>query len=186
MNKSGYLVILSAIGALLILYWLNPAVIPFKNYSVPDFTQQLTPLVLVALFIERSLEIFLTVWRGGKEATLQRDVDKATALPDSDTTKIQSLHAAKDALTNYRIATQQIAMPCALVLGILISALGVRGLGNFADLDKLADHTTQKYLFNIADVLLTGSLIGGGSDFVHKIITTFTDLMDATSQKAKA
>jgi hypothetical protein len=186
MNKSGYLVILSAIGAVLLLHWLNPAVIQFKNYSVADFTQQLTPLVLVALFIERSLEVFLTVWRGGKEATLQRDVDKATALPGGDTTKAQSLQAAKDALTNYRFATQQIAMPCALVLGILISALGVRGLGNFADLDKLGDHSTQKFLFNAADVLLTGSLIGGGSDFVHKIITTFTDLMDATSQKAKA
>jgi hypothetical protein len=68
----------------------------------------------------------------------------------------------------------------------VISALGVRGLGNLANLAALNDHPTQKYLFNVADVLLTGALVGWGSDFMHKVITTFTDLMDATSQKAKA
>ncbi len=88
-------------------------------------------------------------------------------------------------LRNTDLPQQQIALHSALVLGILIASLGVRGLGNFADLDKLTDHPTQKYLFNVADVLLTGALVGGGSDFMHKLITTFTDLMDATSQKAK-
>ena len=186
MDKLKYVVILAALGALVLVYWLNPAVIPFKKYSAGDFTQQLTPLVLIALFIERSLEVFLTVWRGGTAAALQRDVDEATALPDSDPTKVKTLHDANDALIEYKSTTQQIALPLALALGILISALGVRGLGNLADLDKLTDHPTQKYLFNVADVLLTGALVGGGSDFVHKVITTFTDLMDVTSQKAKA
>lgn len=185
MSKLRYLVIIFAIAAVALIYWLNPAVIQFKKYSAADFTQQLTPLVLIALFIERSLEVFLTVWRGGEAATLQRGVDEAAALPDSDQNKVTRVHATNDALTKYKFATQQIALPLALALGILISALGVRGLGNLADLDKLADHATQKYLFNVADVLLTGALVGGGSDFMHKIITTFTDLMDATSQKAK-
>jgi hypothetical protein len=181
MSKLRYLAIVSAIVAVVLIYWLNPAVIQFKKYSAADFTQQLTPLVLIPLFIERSLEVFITVWRGEKAEQLQRDVEKATALKDN--AKVQD---ATDALTKYQFATQQIALPSALFLGIVIASLGVRGLGNFADLDKLTDHPTQKYLFNVADVLLTGALMGGGSDFMHKIITTFTDLMDATSQKAKA
>jgi len=186
MDKLRYVVILAAVGGLVLVYWLNPVVIPFRNYSAADFTQQLTPLVLIALFIERSLEVFLTVWRGPKAAALQRDVDEAAALPDSDPTKAKALHDATDALTEYKSVTQQIALPSALALGILISALGVRGLGSLANLAALTDHATQKYLFNVADVLLTGALVGGGSDFMHKVITTFTDLMDATSQKAKA
>ncbi len=185
MKNLKYLVVVAAIGAVALIYWLHPAVIHFKPYSVADFTQQLAPLALVALFIERSLEVFITVWRGGRAGELQHDVDNATALPDSDPNKIPRLQAANIAFNTYKFATQQIALPSALVLGILISAVGVRGLGNFADLDKLTDHPTQKYLFNAADVLLTGALLGGGSDFVHKVITTFTDLMDATSQKAK-
>jgi hypothetical protein len=67
----------------------------------------------------------------------------------------------------------------------LIASLGVRGLGNFVSLANLTEHNTQRFLFNVADVLLTGALVGGGSDFMHQIITTFTDLMSATSQKAK-
>jgi hypothetical protein len=185
MSKLRYLVIYVAIAAVVLIYWLNPAVVQFKKYSAADFTQQLTPLVLVALFIERSLEVFITVWRGEKEAGLQRDVEKATALPDSDPTKVTRVNTANDALTEYKFSTKQIALPLALALGILISALGLRGLGNLADLDRLCDHPTQKYLFNVADVLLTGALVGGGSAVVHKLITTFTDLMDATSQKAK-
>jgi hypothetical protein len=185
MDKLKYLVIVAAIGVVVLIYWLNPAVIQFKKYSAADFTQQLTPLVLIALFIERSLEVFITVWRGGKASELQRDIEKAKALPDNNATKADQVQNADDALTKYRFVTQQIALPSALVLGILIASLGVRGLGNFTDLDKLTDHDTQKYLFNVADVLLTGALMGGGSDFMHKVITTFTDLMDATSQKAK-
>jgi H+/Cl- antiporter ClcA len=185
MKKLKYLVVFFAIVAVVLVCLLSPVVLQFKKYSAADFTQQLTPLVLIALFIERSLEVFLTVWRGGKATTLQREVEKAAILPDTDASKVDKVNKANDDLNQYQFATQQIALPLALVLGILISALGVRGLGNFADLDKLRDYPTQRCLFNVADTLLTGALVGGGSDFMHKVITTFTDLMDATSQKAK-
>jgi hypothetical protein len=171
-----------AIGVTIVC-WLNPIVIPFKKYDAADFTQQFTPLVLIALFIERSLEVFITVWRGGKTTELQRVVEAAIALPEGGT-KAEAVWSATKALNDYKSATQQIALPSGLILGIVISSIGVRGLGNFADLSGLP--ATQKYLFNVADVLLTGAVMGGGSDFMHKIITTFTDLMDATSQKAKA
>lgn len=185
MNNLKYLVMIFAIGAVVLIYWLKPAVIHFKPYSASDFTQQLAPLVLIALFIERSLEVFITVWRGGRAGELQRKLQRAADLPDSGEKSV-ALQTANDDFNKYKFETQQIALPSALILGILISALGVRGLGNFADLDRLADHPTQGYLFNVADVLLTGALVGGGSDFIHKVITTFTGLMDATSQRAKA
>ena len=186
MNNAKYLVLAVSLAAVAVIYRYPPAVIHFRPYSPADFTQQLTPLVLIALFIERSLEVFITVWRGGGLGDLQHSVDQANALPDSDPQKAAKIQAANQALDEYKFKTQKIAMPSALVMGILISALGVRGLGNFADLDKLVDHPTQRYLFNVADVLLSGALVGGGSDFMHKVITTFTDVLDATSQKAKS
>jgi hypothetical protein len=185
MGKSRYLVVLVAMGAIIFIYNLNPGVIRFKGFSAAEFTQQLTPLVLIALFIERSLEVFLNVWRGGQETKLQRTVDKASQCAKVDPTKLSVLHDAEDALADYRHATQQIAIPAALTLGILISALGIRGLGTLLDrveFGKLPG--PQQIWFTIADVLMTGALLGGGSDFVHQVITTFTDLMDATSQKA--
>jgi hypothetical protein len=184
MYRLKYLVLVAVVAAGLLIYWLNPAVIPFGNYSVAQFTQQLTPLVLVSLFIERSLEVFITVWRGGPAAALQRNVETAMALPVADTTRVTQIQTANDALAQYKFRTQQIALHLGLVFGILIASIGVRGLGNFADLSKVT-RNAQKSLFNMADVLLTGGVMGGGSDFMHKLITTFTDLMDATSQRAK-
>jgi hypothetical protein len=175
---------LALIAVFAYTFWANPSVIQFKKYSAADFTQQLTPLVLVSLFIERGLEIFITVWRGGKAARLQSELEQAKALPDTNGKKADEMRKAGAELRAYKVSTQQIALPSGLVVGVVIASLGVRGLSNFADLDKLSG-ATQKYLFNLADVLLTGAVMGGGSDFMHKLITTFTDLMEATSQKAK-
>ncbi|MFZ0962879.1 MAG: hypothetical protein WAO35_18595 [Terriglobia bacterium] len=176
-----------ALLGILIVFWLNPGVIRFKAFSAAEFTQQLTPLALVALFIERGLEIILTAWRGGQEARLRHNVDKAKQIADKDPSKLGDLHAAEDVLTDFSSATQRIALPAAIALGILISALGIRGFGTLLDTSVFAKlPAAQQTWFTVMDVLLTGSLLGGGSDFVHKVITTFTDLMEATSQKAKA
>jgi H+/Cl- antiporter ClcA len=185
-DKLRYVIAAVAIGAvLLIIYFLKPGVIRFKSFSAAEFVQQLTPLVLAALFIERSLEVFLNVWRGGQEAKLERAIEKAKQKAAVNQATIVEVHNAEDALSDYRFSTQQIAIPASLILGILLSALGIRGLGALLDLvefKKLSE--SQQTWVNIADVLLTGALIGGGSDFMHKVITTFTDLMDATSRKA--
>jgi hypothetical protein len=35
------------------------------------------------------------------------------------------------------------------------------------------------------DVLLTGMLLGGGADGLHKLVSIFTNFMDSTAQQAK-
>lgn len=190
MDKTKFLIVITVLGAV-VAVWVWPlGAIRFKDFSPAEFTQQLLPLALVALFIERSLEVFLTTWRGGKAAQLEREIEKATELAKADPTKAPGVHISQDTLTDYKSATKRIALPAALVLGILISALGIRGLGTLVDPKVFNDISIiaaqQRSLFNAMDVLLTGSVIGGGSDFVHKLITTFTDLMAATSRKAKA
>jgi hypothetical protein len=176
-------VVMAFIAVLLYFFWPNFGAIRFKNYSAAEFTQQLMPLALVALFIERSLEVVVTAWRGGDAETKQLAVDNAAAEAKADTSKLPALATAKTALTNYKSETRQIAFPAALILGIIISALGIRGLGTLLDTTVFAALPgPQQRGFTIVDVLLTGSLLGGGSDFVHKVITTFTDLLDATKK----
>jgi len=46
-----------------ITFWLKPEVIQWWTFGPADVTRILTPLVLVALFIERALEVFITTWR---------------------------------------------------------------------------------------------------------------------------
>lgn len=187
MGKFNYVTLVAVVGIGLGVYVLSPGTIRFRSYSAAEFTQQLTPLFLVALLIERSLEVFLTAWRGGRAAALDRTVKAAKALAAADPARLPDVHEAAEVLGNYQSATQQIAMTAALVLGILISAIGVRALGPLVDPNAMAKlPAAQGKFFGVMDVLMTGSLVGGGSDFVHKFITTLTTFMDSTSQKAKA
>lgn len=165
-----------ALGTGVAVYIWPPGPIHFAKFTAADFTQQLAPLMLVSIFIERSLEVFITAWRGGKETELQRDVDKQTQLAGGDLAKLDKVQKAQDTLSQYKSQTAQLALPAALVLGILISALGIRGLGNFVD--KSSFHGQQQSWFTVADVLLTGSLVGGGSDVVHQVIHAFTNFLN--------
>lgn len=181
MSKYKYIISIVVLGTgLAILAW-HPRPIQFEQFKGADFTGQLTPLFLVALVIERSLEVFISTWRGGGELKLQAAVDRCKKAADADANnaaKLAELHTAEDNLANFKSSTQQIAMPSALVLGILVSALGVRCLGNFVVADAFKDHPTQQAWFTVADVMLTGGLLGGGSDFIHQFISAFTDFVN--------
>ena len=60
MDKTKLLIVITAVGAV-VAVWLWPlGAIRFKDFGAAEFSQQLIPLVLIALFIERSLEVFLT------------------------------------------------------------------------------------------------------------------------------
>ncbi|HEV2177887.1 MAG TPA: hypothetical protein VGW33_11915 [Terriglobia bacterium] len=174
------MIVVAALGTGIAVFTWPPGPIRFGQFSAAQFTQQLTPLFLVALLIERSLEVFLTTWRGPGLAVLQRSVDQKEQMMAAGAAILPDLHQAQDALTNYKSATQQIAMPSALVLGVLISALGIRCLGNLVAADAFTGHPTQQAWFTVADVLLTGALVGGGSDFVHQFITSLTNFMNKT------
>ncbi len=190
---------LSLGGAVLLLIllaiWLKPGLVRFWPFSATEFAQQFGPLILIALFIERALEVFLTPLRGGesdekteelkkkKELIEKKETAQATILEDErNDVKQKTLE-----LTKYKAGTRQIAFVAALVLGILVSALGVRGLGLFVDPAAFADlSAVQRNLFNAVDVLLTGALLGGGADGLHKLVSVFTGYMDAAAKNAKA
>jgi hypothetical protein len=68
----------------------------------------------------------------------------------------------------------------------VVAALGVRVLQLFVDpavFDALSG--LQRRLFCTVDVLLTGALLGGGADGLHKLVRVFTTFMDSTAELAK-
>ena len=44
----------------------------------------------------------------------------------------------------------------------------------------------QGDLLNMADILVTGGLLGGGSDGIHKLVSVITDFLDKTRQNINA
>lgn len=167
---------------------LNPGLVRFWPFSAGEFVQLIAPLFLVALFIERTLEVFLTSWRGAAAAQKELAVKQAEALVEANVREGQDVLAQRESdLTDYKTTTQRYAFGGGLVLGILVSAVGIRALQLFVDPAVFATlSSAQRSVFTAADVLLTGAVIGGGAEGMHKLVSVFTNFMDSTAKLAKA
>jgi hypothetical protein len=68
-----------------------------------------------------------------------------------------------------------------LAIGIIISAIGIRGLEPFFTLSN----NPQVNLFRFMDIALTGILISGGTSGIHKILTSLTAFLDVTKASSE-
>jgi hypothetical protein len=132
-----------------------------KDIQLNSISQMLTILLLIATFLERALEVYvLTFRRLGEE------------------------QCASDELAKYKDKTRKIALFSALLIGILISMTGIRGIEPFIDFEETTHW--QRTWFQGLDIFLTGGVIAGGSDFIHKILNTVTTFMDAITASQKS
>lgn len=116
---------------------------------------------------------------------LRKKIDKQ--LEEKFKEKFDQLGEAEKELALYRINTKLKTVPCGLFLGILVSALGFRTLQPLLDPSAVAELSRFHATFlRTTDVMLTGGLIGGGSDGIHKVIQAFVDFMESTSKRTKA
>ena len=152
-------------------------------------------LLIVALFVERAQQVLVAAWRGIQRAAIEERInryvgwqEKAAQLGASFETKKRiefGLRTSQGLLAHYRATTRRLILPVGLFLGILIAAVGPRILSEV--LEPLDDITgLQAGLFALADVVITGGLIGGGSEGIHKLVVVITDSLDATRQRVTA
>lgn len=174
------------IAGFLLTALLHPGLMRFWPFSAAEFVQQITPLFLIALLIERSIEVVLTPWRAKESTVKSVAVETVKKEIQKGTKEDKDLVPLHDDLVAYKGTTQRIAFLMALALGIVVSTLGVRLLGIFADPAAFkALPSAQQNLFNGLDVILTGALLAGGSDGLHKFVSIFTNFADSTAAKWK-
>jgi hypothetical protein len=180
-------VIVSALAVLalftLVMVWLrSPALVRFESLTAGELVQLLAPVVLLSLFIERTLEVFLTPYRNPGAVGLETQA--RAALSGAKSGEPAALAGAADALAAlkaYKVGTRRIAFAASLALGLLVAAAGMRVLEQLADPATMgALGSFQKALFETLDVFITGGLLAGGSDGLHKIVATFTDFVERT------
>lgn len=131
---------------------LPPIEIPEGGAPFRTALVQLGILYIVALFVERSLEVLIKAWRQGEKTRLEGEMRSAE----------ESGGAAEKNLQEYKAGTQRRALLVGLTLGILVSLSGVRLLGpifEFAD----GGASFQLAVFQFTDITLTAGLIAGGS-----------------------
>ena len=150
----------------------------FVKMGASDLVSRLSILLFFSLLIERTVEIILSIWRSETSNTLESKLRLALSGRSSS---VQP-EDAKTALIQYRAETLQWAMPVSFALGLLISALGVRALGQFLDQAILLD--SQRWWFNFSDIVFTGALLAGGADPIHKILDLYRKVMESSAEKA--
>jgi hypothetical protein len=175
-------VIIAAVGVA-VAASVRSQMVQYWTFTPQDVARALTPLMLTALFIERTLEVFLTPWRGGDADELERQIAAAKSASTPNASVASSL---EQKFLLYRSATRQIAFLAGLGLGTIISALGVRAMQPFFEPNAFqALPTLQQTLLTGIDVLVSGALLAGGASGLHQLVLVFTNFFEKTSDTIK-
>lgn len=184
--------VLSVVVILAMVYQIRPRPVILRDFSQEDITRLLATLFLVTLLFERALEVFISAWREPDTGTLEVLVEELRAktqttpppAPEALQNLTASLEKAEKKLAVYKDTTKRIALGSTVVLGIVISAAGIRTLQPLIDPASWSQLSpTQASLFQTIDVGLTGGLIAGGSDGLHKVTQLITDFLEVTRRR---
>jgi hypothetical protein len=155
-----------------------PPVVPFSPFDVHVVLNVLGGLFIVALMTERAVEVIISVLRDADAQVLTSAITATTAALDeakselpASGTKIDTLAALlavqQKTLDAYRIDTRETTYCISFTLGVALALVGVRGL--FGLLAPAPGPLGG--WFQLVDILVTGAVIAGGSDGIHKMVT---------------
>lgn len=140
MRSSWIIAILLAGFVLSLPIWLAAESLAFRDFGMTDILQLLSGLFVVSLLLERSLEVFVTTWRGPGIAELDLKVSKQRnelaeikKPVDHDAAAAEVLAQAEHERTKYKSDTQRAALWAGLTFGLLVSTVGVRSLQTLVD-----------------------------------------------------
>jgi hypothetical protein len=179
-NMSIIFLFLGVIGfTLALLLKLIPAfpALTLKKIADANITELLNGAVFVTLIVERSAEVFISVWRDPEKIQLENklNINSSTGGQASDTLP------GGQSLKKYQQDTAIIAFYAGFFLGIVSALVGVRILEPLVDITQIAEN--QLRAFRTLDILLTGLTVSGGSKVFHELISVFTDFLAVTRKK---
>ncbi|MBW4644249.1 MAG: hypothetical protein KME23_14905 [Goleter apudmare HA4340-LM2] len=219
--------------------WLSPKPFALKPFGVNEIMQLISLPLFISLLLERSLEVFITTWRGPTSEQLNMGIQQQNViisqkrklieelekeisaleanqvrfnqsgenslgqqvLPDIPqypreylnkvrpqiddlNTRLKDVNDQESKLLAYKSDTRVIALWISLLFGLLISTIGVRLIEPLMMIDDVSN-PVQITIFRCLDTFLTGGLIAGGSEGIHKLIQVFVDFLEATSKQVK-
>ena len=159
---AGGSILLSGIG----IWYLNASChIQFEKTGL-DFVAYLVPFGIVAMLIERFVNVFLLKQENQTLKTEIRTKGLSETVSENDNTDTapEERHSRKFVHRSF-------------LIGLIIAAFGFRffaDITNEVDCSNVADYG---YIFNAVDVFLTGILLSGGSQFVNRIGQYLADIL---------
>jgi hypothetical protein len=187
--RTGTLIIIVAlIGAVVVaLAWKTPGAVTFKTIARDSVLGTLTWLFVVALFIERAVEVIVSTLRDADAALLEHAVETAQEAIDAQAKVtpgavpyLQSLHVAQKNLLDYRSDTKELALCVSFIISLFVSVAGVRAFSLIAN--NVPD---SNWLFAAADIVVTGAVLAGGTDAIHQMMNVVMNFFNNAADKAK-
>lgn len=180
------------VGLLWRLMSQQPPLVKLKNIDATTVSQIMSSLLFLALFVERALEVVVSTWRDPGASELELELQHAqeyldtlrqqNASPQDVNGAVLRVRQAKNAQGSYGTMTKRIALWSGLLLGVAVSAVGIRMLTAL-----VADPATAPSLpFILVDIVITGAVIAGGADGIHKMAKVYSDFMETTSKRIQA
>lgn len=184
-----YFYILLIAAALAVLAGIGGGIVGFTDVSAEAVNNLLTPLLLIALFIERAVEVLITSWREPDRADIANYVKLAREGGD----EAQIFKVEKE-LVNYQGETARYAFLSAMALSLFIAVCGVRviePLTNVAEVEQtwqasLFGFPVQAIGFRVVDIFLTAGMLAGGANGIHKVLSLFLDFVDRSKDRINA
>lgn len=183
--------ILLIIGISILTWFMKPIALQFDEKILTNLPTMFGYLVLISLFVERTIEVFLSTWRSsgadeldGKLANLKKRISEKEKTTTS-TSEIESLKEKLEGFkmerTLYRAESRHISHWLGLGIGWLVALVGVRVLGNIVNINSLTN--TNLGMFNVVDIFITGAVLAGGSEAINKIMKVYNNFMSSTADK---
>jgi len=183
---------LVALGIIALVSWLAVRLDFLPLDPRPDLTHLgalFGTLLLASAILERALDVVLSLAFGAKAdeldaqiATLQAELDKADCGPDKvQAAKLRDeLELVRADRQRNKRETMTWALPMAVAIGVLMSAVGLRALSALADPASLQGiNGMHRQALTVTDIVVTGMLLGGGSEGIHRIVALFRTWTDA-------
>jgi uncharacterized membrane protein YwzB len=186
MKKYVTIVLLIVLAA--IAFWGNLQAIPLNRFQSADVLQIIMTLFVIALFLERAMDVFLTTWRAPQSEQLSMEIKylQENLKPNpNDKEFLRQKREKETALAQFKRTTRTISMWTGFILGMIVALAGIRALFPLVDARAFRGiPALQQSLFRLLDVLITGGLLAGGSDGIHKLAEVYRAFMESTKIKA--
>jgi hypothetical protein len=166
----------------------------FNEVTRDSIINLLMPLFVLAVFLERAQEVFISAWRDLGASALEQDVTnwrqaakdaKDTRGTQDDKDASEGLKNAREKLSEWKAKTKRYSFLVGLAGGVLISIAGIRVMNPLVSWDAEIVGA-QGALFDVLDIFITGGLLGGGADGIHKLMSLILDQIDVTREKIQA
>lgn len=189
--------IVIVLGAIFVAWQYETGALNIKpEVDITSLPEMLGLLLMVSLFVERAIEFALSIGRSARADRLDRYIERLNRelgeIPKTDdpaavksrSDMLQTIEDAEDNRSDFRADSRLAALWTGMVIGVIVSLIGVRILGKIYELPEPADGIHAR-LFIVVDVLLTGFVLAGGSEAIHKIMTLYNSFMNRVTESNK-